>query len=98
MQVVIINSIDILYVISSFRLEAYENCALLGYYAASSGNSLADVPGQPTNFLDSWPLKLGLIDCFETSVRYYHYSLRNNPEERSSLVYFTGISLTLLMC
>ena len=27
---------------------------------------------------------MGLIDCPETSVRSYHYSLRNNPEERSS--------------
>jgi len=26
--------------ISSFRREAHENCALLGYYVASSGNSL----------------------------------------------------------
>ena len=44
-----------------------KNCALLGYYAASSGNFLP-------------------IDCPEkkTSVRNYHYSLRNNPEERSS--------------
>jgi len=25
-----------------------------------------------------------LIGCPETSVRNYHYSLRNNPEERSS--------------
>jgi len=25
----------------------HENCALLGHYAASSGNSFADVSGQP---------------------------------------------------
>jgi len=30
-----------LYVISGFRLEVAENCALLGNYAASSGNCLA---------------------------------------------------------
>ena len=29
----------------------------------------------------TWPLKIG---CPETSVRNYHYSLRNDPEERSS--------------
>jgi len=34
--------------------------------------------------LDSWPLKMGPIVCPETSVRNYHYLLRNNPEERSS--------------
>jgi len=28
----------ITYVISGFRCEVYENCTLLGYYAASSGN------------------------------------------------------------
>ena len=27
---------------------------------------------------------MSLIDCRETSVTNYHYSLRNNPEERSS--------------
>jgi len=37
-----------------------EKCALLGCYAASSGNFLP------------------------TSVRKYHYPLRNNPAERSS--------------
>jgi hypothetical protein len=30
------------------------------------------------------PLKMGLTGCPETPVRNYHYSLRNNPEERSS--------------
>ena len=30
------------------------------------------------------PLKMGPIDCSETSVRNYLYSLRNKPEERSS--------------
>ena len=29
-------------------------------------------------------LQIGPIDCPETSVRNYHYSLRNNPEDRSS--------------
>ena len=29
---------------------------------------------------------MGSIGCPETSVKVYHYSLRNNPEERSYLV------------
>ena len=29
-------------------------------------------------------LRMGLTGCTETSVRNYHYSLRNDPEERSS--------------
>jgi hypothetical protein len=33
-------------VISSFRSEVDEYCALLGYYAASSGKFLTDVSGQ----------------------------------------------------
>jgi hypothetical protein len=34
--------------------------------------------------LDSWPFKTGSIGCPETSLRNYHFTLRNNPEERSS--------------
>jgi hypothetical protein len=52
-------------------VDYYENCAILGYYAASSVNF------SPT-------LKMGQIGCPETSVRNYHYSIRNNPKERSS--------------
>ena len=36
--------------------------------------------------LDSWTRRMGRIGCPETSVRNYHYSLRNDPDERSSLV------------
>jgi len=32
--------------------------------------------------LDSWPSKMEPIRCPETSVRNYHYTLRNLPEER----------------
>jgi hypothetical protein len=32
----------------------------------------------------SRPSNKGRVGCPETSVRNYHYSLRNNPEERSS--------------
>ena len=69
----------ILSVILAFRREVDENCALLGYYAASSG---CFVPTFRDNIsvLSLW----GPIRCPETSGRNYHYSLRNNPEERSS--------------
>ena len=64
------------------NLPVLEICAVLGYYAASSGNSL------PTFRDDLWvpildPWRLYAIGCLETSVRIYHYSLRNGPEERS---------------
>ena len=35
-------------------------------------------------FLDSWPLKMGPIDCPETSVSNCHHKLHNNLEKRSS--------------
>jgi hypothetical protein len=62
-----------------------ENCALLGYYAASVCNSKPtfrdnlSVPNLILRFL-----KVGHVDCPQTSVSNYHYSLRNNPKERSS--------------
>jgi hypothetical protein len=34
----------------------------------------------------AWPLKMGSIGCFETSVWHYHSRLRKIPEERRSLV------------
>ena len=57
----------------------FENCALLGYEAASSDNFL------PT-FRDnlSVPSSLAPEDGTDRSVINYHYSLRHNPEERSS--------------
>ena len=33
------------------------------------------------------------IDCPETSVQNFHYSLRNNPEERSSLIKIISLFL-----
>ena len=56
-----------------------ENCALLGHYAASSGNFL------PT-FRDTRPLKMVAIGRTEMSGRNYRYWLRNDPEERSSML------------
>jgi hypothetical protein len=59
------------------------NCALLVYYAASSGNFLPTFRDN-LSVPSSLPLKMGSISCHETSVRNYHYSLRNDPKERSS--------------
>ena len=78
--------------VPGFRREADENCALLGYYAASSGNFLptfrdnCSVPQsrvmnpKKENFR---PLMTGPIGSPETSARNYRYWLRNNPEGRS---------------
>jgi hypothetical protein len=67
------------------ELSIIENCVFLGYYAVNSSNSL---PAFQDNLLIPYsrirPLKMGLIVCPETSVRNYHYSLHNNPEEHSS--------------
>ena len=80
--------------ISGFRRELADSCALLGYYAANSGNFLSTFRENlsllssgfqnPQESKDSLSLRMGPIECPETSVRNYHYSLRNNPEERSS--------------
>jgi len=75
-------------VISGFRSEVEENCALRVYNAKISGNSLPtfrdklSVSSSRMNF--SSPLKTRPIGCPETSVRDYHYSLCNSSEERSS--------------
>ena len=56
-------------VISSVCCEIDETRVPLCYYATSSCKR---------------PLRMGPIRCPETSVSSYHYSLRNDPEERSS--------------
>ena len=65
-----------------------ENCALLGCHAANSCNFLPTLRDSlsvsSSGVLDSWHLNLGPIGCPETSVRNYHYWLRNTPEEGSS--------------
>ena len=61
-----------------------QNCDLLGYYAASSGN-FSPTFRDSLSVSSSCPLKMGPISCAETSVRNYHYSLRNSPEERRKL-------------
>jgi hypothetical protein len=40
-------------------------------------------------------MNMGPIGCPETSVRNYHYSLRNNPEERSSHLLRGGSLMSL---
>ena len=76
----------ILCTISGFCRTVDEICTLSGWCAASS-----DVLGttcrshlQESRIMVSWPLKMGPIGCTETSLRNYHYSLRNNPEDCSS--------------
>ena len=72
------------------RMVKDENSALLGYYSASGGNfspTLRDNLSNrthPSHIQGSRTLSKGPIGCSETSVRNYHRSLRNNPEERSS--------------
>jgi hypothetical protein len=80
-----------------------EICTLLGYYAASSGNSIPTiwdklwVPSSgvkkalfllPSSI--SWPLKMGTTGCPETSVRICHCTLRSNPEYRRSYLIHAG--------
>jgi len=65
----------ILQIATELNHAALENCALLAYYAASSGNSLPTFRHN-LSVPDFWPLKMGPI-CFpETSVRSYHHSPR----------------------
>jgi hypothetical protein len=76
------------FVISDFRRDADEICALLGCYAAPNGNPLPTFRGNLSvtsprvKYLR--PLKTGPIGCPETSVKDYHSTLRNTQEERRS--------------
>ena len=67
--------VDGLCVISDLRHKMDRNCSLLGYYAGSSGN-----------FVLTLNPKMRPIGGSKMLVRNYHYSLRYNPEERSSQV------------
>ena len=79
-------------VFSRFRRDVDEICALLGYYAPSSGNPLPtfrDNVSVPSSRIKKskkqrGPLKMGPIRCPETSVKDYHSTLRNIPKERRS--------------
>jgi len=68
-----------------------ENCTLLRYYAASSGNFLPTIRDnlsdsssgeENSGIQDSGPLKMELICWPETFVSNYHYSLHTDPKER----------------
>jgi hypothetical protein len=66
--------------ISGYSREIDDNCTLLGFYAASSSNFLL-------TFRDNLSVpQMGRIGCPETSLINYHYLLRNNAEERISLL------------
>ena len=80
-------------VISGFRRDVHEICALLGCYAALSGISVPtfreNLSGPifkgrevKTKSWDSWSLKMGQIDCPETSVQNYHSILRNIQKKK----------------
>jgi len=53
-----------------------ENCAFLGYYAASSGKSLQTFWNNLWVPSSRGPLKIVRIICLETTIMNYHYSLR----------------------
>jgi hypothetical protein len=61
---------------------AHGICALLGYYAACSGNTFPRFRDKLS--VPSWPFEMGLLGCPETSVTYHHYKLCNIEEERRS--------------
>jgi hypothetical protein len=63
--------------------QGVETCAPLSYYATSSGYFLPKFRDN-LSVPSSGDLKMGPTGCAETSIRNYHYSLHNNPAERSS--------------
>ena len=79
----------------------FEKCALLGCYPKSSGNPLStfrdslSVPSSRDE--NSWLLNMGPIVYPEMSVRNYHYSLRDSPEERNSH-YFAAEAYAFVTC
>jgi hypothetical protein len=87
------------------KFHAIEMRAVLGCYAASSGNGLptfrdkASVPSsrsKKSNKWTSWPLEMGLIRCPESSVKGYHSTLHNTLEERRTLWRNPGIHLSVM--
>ena len=77
-------------VISGLRREVAENSALLVYYAASSVNFLPTFRDNIS--VQDWTPRMGPIGCPKTSVRNYHYSLRNKPGARSTQIQMMLIS------
>jgi hypothetical protein len=58
-----------------------KTCAVRGYYEVSSGYFLPTFRDNLS--VASSSVQVGPIGCPETSVRNQHYSLRNDPEQRS---------------
>jgi hypothetical protein len=76
-------------VISGFRREIAENCALLGHYAASSGNLLLtfrdNLSGPILRVQESKKNSENGTDMLSRKVvKSYHYFLRNDTEQCSS--------------
>ena len=74
-------------VISGLRREVDENCALLGFYALSTGNFLPMSRGNlsvPSSGFQYERKEMGPFGCPEASVRNYHYSPFHNPQKRRS--------------
>jgi hypothetical protein len=72
---------------NSKTLLCTENCALLRYYATSSDNFLPTFRDNLSVQSSGFNLRMS---CPETSATNYHYSLPNNPEERSSQLFRGG--------
>jgi hypothetical protein len=70
-------------VTSGFRRDVDEICALLGCYAASSGNPLRTFRDK-VSVPSSRVKQSNEAGCPETSVKDYHSTLRNTLEERRS--------------
>ena len=91
---------------SGFSRDVDDICALLGYYAVSSGNHLLtfrDNVSVPSSRVKKSkqkektprPLKMGPIRCPKTSVKDNHSTLRNIPEERNlKCMYIYDISFS----
>jgi len=82
-------------VISSFRLDADENCALFNAVTQRLVVFSYGRFGKAHRSHLQSPLKMGTMGCTETSVRNYHDSLRNSPEECTVLIcLFVDVLLT----
>jgi hypothetical protein len=73
---------------SGYRREADENCPLLGYYAVSSDSFLPTfrdkIGFKNRKYFGFLTHEGGKIGCPGRSLRNYHYSMRDNPEQKSS--------------
>jgi len=68
---------------SHLQVSRIQKKSLLPHYGFNIGKSVSFL-------LDSWIRNLVPIVCPETSVINYHYSLRNNPQERSTHLLRSG--------